>query len=171
MAIIIVEPQKIHQAGVEAYKRAFMDIGETMHGCGDLDKLTFDEWLDSSKTNQTNPPTGYVSATQYLAIEESSSRVVGFIQLRHELNDYLLNFGGHIGYSVHPGERGNGYATKMLALCLVKARELNIRKVLITCSHDNDASAKIIQKCGGQLEDTRTDVHGKRYQRYWIATG
>mgnify|MGYP002236365423 FL=1 len=41
--------------------------------------------------------------------------------LRHHLNDYLLAYGGHIGYSVRPSERKNGYASQMLRLTLEKA--------------------------------------------------
>ena len=62
--------------------------------------------------------------------------------LRHHLNDYLLAYGGHIGYSVRPSERKNGYASQMLRLTLEKARERGISKVRICCDHYNIASAK-----------------------------
>ena len=65
--------------------------------------------------------------------------------LRHYLNDYLLTYGGHIGYSVRPAERQHGYATQMLRLTLEKAREHGIEKVRICCDHYNVASAKTIR--------------------------
>ena len=89
--------------------------------------------------------------------------------LRHYLNDYLLTYGGHIGYSVRPAERKNGYATQMLRLTLGKAKERGIEKVRICCDHYNIASAKAIRANGGVLEDEAYDsLDGLLTQRYWI---
>ena len=57
-------------------------------------------------------PAGFVPATQYLALDEQE-HLVGMTNLRHYLNDYLLTYGGRIGYSVRPAERQHGYATQM----------------------------------------------------------
>lgn len=84
------------------------------------------------------------------------------IDIRHRLNDYLLNFGGHIGYSVRKSERQKGYTTEMLALALIECMKLNIKRVLITCDKDNIASAKTIINNGGILEGSGIT------QRYWI---
>ena len=84
------------------------------------------------------------------------------IDIRHRLNDYLLNFGGHIDYSVRKSERQKGYATEMLALALIECMKLNIKRVLITCDKDNIASAKTIINNGGILEGSGIT------QRYWI---
>jgi len=94
---------------------------------------------------------------------------VGMTNLRHHLNDYLLAYGGHIGYSVRPSERKNGYASQMLRLTLEKAKERGISKVRICCDHYNIASAKTIQSNGGVLEDEMFDSSdGMLTQRYWI---
>src|SRR4051812_29525388 len=42
-------------------------------------------------------------------------QVVGFLALRHTLNAWLLEEGGHIGYSVRPSRRGQGHASRALA--------------------------------------------------------
>ena len=42
--------------------------------------------------------------------------MIGFLAIRHTLNDFLLELGGHIGYSVRPARRGQGHATRALAL-------------------------------------------------------
>jgi len=90
--------------------------------------------------------------------------------LRHRLNDYLLTYGGHIGYSVRPSERQNGYATQMLRLTLEQARARGIGKVRICCDHYNVASAKTIRANGGVLEDEQFDPQdGTLTQRYWIS--
>ena len=92
--------------------------------------------------------------------------------LRHYLNDYLLTYGGHIGYSVRPAERQHGYAVGTLRLTLEKAREHGIEKVRICCDHYNVASAgkdRFPRANGGVLEDECFDSSdGMLTQRYWI---
>jgi predicted acetyltransferase len=53
----------------------------------------------------------------------------------------------------------------MLAESLPIAAGLGIDPALVTCDTDNDASRKVIEACGGELEDER---NGKL--RYWIPT-
>ena len=89
------------------------------------------------------------------------------IDIRHCLNDFLLQAGGHIGCGVRKFERKKGYAKQMIKLALEKCNELKIEKVLITCNDDNIASERSIISCGGKLEDIRT-FDGKNYKRFWI---
>jgi predicted acetyltransferase len=96
----------------------------------------------------------------------ADEEVVGFLALRHELTAWLLEEGGHIGYSVRPGRRGQGHASRALALAVRRAAELGLDRVLLTCDEPNVASARTIERNGGVYEDTR---NGKR--RYWIETG
>ncbi len=93
--------------------------------------------------------------------------VVGVIDIRHELNDHLMQYGGHIGYSIHPAYRGKGFATEALAWALKWAKDHNIEKALITCHDDNAASARVIEKNGGVLENT-VDKDGAQIRRYWV---
>lgn len=106
-------------------------------------------------------PQGRVPAIQLVAFD--GERAVGFLNLRLRLNDYLLEKGGHIGYSVRPSMRGRGYATAMLQEGLRIAASKNIGQVLVTCATDNPASRAVILANGGVLEDLRGDV-----ERYWI---
>ncbi|MBN2109666.1 MAG: GNAT family N-acetyltransferase [Methanosarcinaceae archaeon] len=92
---------------------------------------------------------------------------MGVLNIRNDLNDYLLNYGGHIGYGVRPSERGKGYATFILKRALFLLRGLGILKVLLTCEKTNTASAKTILKCDGILEnEVRKD--DLLIQRYWV---
>ena len=94
--------------------------------------------------------------------------LVGMIDIRHRLNDYLAQFGGHIGYSVRRSQRQKGCATRMLQLGLDYARSLNLERVLITCDKNNSASAATILSQNGILEnEVVEDDH--LVQRYWIA--
>lgn len=104
---------------------------------------------------------GYVPCT-YLWIVDGDT-FLGSLAIRHELNDFLLNEGGHIGYSVRPSARRRGHAAKALSDALPMARELGISRVLVTCDEDNAGSRATIEKNGGIYEDSRG---GKR--RYWF---
>ena len=91
--------------------------------------------------------------------------VVGFLAIRHELNEFLLREGGHIGYSVRPAARRRGWASRSLARALPMAHELGIESVLICCREDNAGSRAVIEANGGVYEDSRNGM-----RRYWIAT-
>lgn len=92
--------------------------------------------------------------------------LVGFLHLRHSLNPWLFEQGGHIGYSVRPAARRRGHATRALALGVAVAGRLGIDRVLVTCDVDNVASRRTIEAGGGVLEDERA---GRL--RFWIASG
>lgn len=109
---------------------------------------------------------GFVPASLYFLVDENN-RIYGAVHIRHELNDYLLNYGGHIGYGVRPSERRKGFATKMLSLALPIAKELGINRALITCDKKNKGSAKTIKNNGGVLENEVVE-YAEVTQRYWI---
>ena len=96
-------------------------------------------------------------------------KLLGSGNLRHRLNENLEIFGGHIGYDVRPTERRKGYGSLILKLTLEKARERGLEKVFLTCDADNIASAKIIEKHGGKLENQMFyEPTGKVISQYWI---
>lgn len=99
--------------------------------------------------------------------------IVGRISIRYALNDYLLQYGGHVGYAVRPQFRRRGYAKQMLQMALVRLAQAGIYKVLVTCDETNVASYKTIEACGGVLENIveMPDSHLERKRRYWIKTG
>ena len=108
---------------------------------------------------------GHVAATFLVA--EVSGDIVGRVSIRHELNEFLTNFGGHIGYMVRPAFRMKGYASEMLRQALLVAKGFGIQPLLITCNDDNIGSIKVIEKHGGALEN-KVDDNGRLLRRYWI---
>ena len=93
--------------------------------------------------------------------------MVGVVNIRHDLNEYLLKYGGHIGDGVRPSERRKGYATKMINLALKECNKLKIKRVLLVCDKNNIGSAKSIISNGGILENEVVNAD-KIIQRYWI---
>ena len=93
--------------------------------------------------------------------------LVGRISIRHELNDWLSRYGGHIGYAVIPSMRGRGFGTEILRQGLVVARAIGVEDVLVTCDEDNIASARLIEACGGVFESV-VEGDEKPKRRYWF---
>ncbi|OJF13805.1 GNAT family N-acetyltransferase [Couchioplanes caeruleus] len=112
------------------------------------------------------PVAGWVHCTYWWIVEDDE--VLGAIALRHELNDILLDAGGHIGYGVRPGARRRGLASWALGQVLPYARDLGLDRVLLTCEVGNEASRRTIEGNGGECEDVRDTPLG-RVRRYWIS--
>ena len=109
-----------------------------------------------------NLPENRVPSIQFVSFD-AVGRALGFLNLRLRLNEGLLNYAGHIGYSIRPSERGKGYAKESLRQGLHVAKEKNIKRALVTCSTENPASRAVILANGGVYEDVRNGT-----ERYWI---
>lgn len=169
--LILVTPIKEHKSQVMEFREEMLKNNEGFYGCSGLDSVSdYDEWLDFKGRFKN---LGWTPSTTYLCIRIADSRLIGMIDLRHELSGYLLKYNGQIGYSIRPSDRGKGYAPQMLSLILKEAKYLGFKRVLVCCNKDNIQSAKVIQKCGGLLENEvvhefsppdKPDI----IQRYWI---
>ena len=139
----LIEPAAEYCRQIREYRDAFLECGDSMDGTSDLrlidDPMEWIRYLAKYKDPET-VPRGRVPSTQYIFLREEDNKIVGMIDIRHQLNEYLEKFGGHIGYSVVPGERCKGYASQMLKASLLKCKELGIGKVLVTCSDTNEGS-------------------------------
>ena len=137
-----------------------------------LGKMTFQQWLDDLEKNkyENNLPKDYSTHTFYL-VKNDEDKIVGAIGLRWKEVPVLIEYGGFIGYSIRPTERGKGYATEMLRLGLLKFKEIDHKreKVLITCKDFNIPSKKVIEKNNGVYENSYyNEDDGFTYLRYWI---
>ena len=133
-------------------------------GFWNAENFVYEDWLESNQNQEMgiNLPEGWVPAIQLVAFSEKG-QAVGFLNLRLCLSNFLLEAGGHIGYSIRPSERGKGYAKESLRQGLQIAKEKNIKRALVTCSTENPASRAVILANGGELEDVRNGT-----ERYWI---
>ena len=108
----------------------------------------------------------------WLTVRKSDGRVVGMIDCRTVLTDFLRQYGGHIGYCIRPTERRKGYAKEQLRLALETYRAAGEERVLITCDPENPASERTILANGGVLENEIPDEPGLGgsgiVRRYWI---
>ena len=99
---------------------------------------------------------------------DNEALIGGFV-LRHVLKGSLIDHGGNIGYLVRPSKRKMGYGKILLKLALEKAKDMGLKKVLVTCRNDNIGSVKVIESNGGKYENDYYDKSlGKNYRRYWI---
>lgn len=133
-------------------------------GFWDTENFVYEEWLKNNQDHEMgiNLPEGWVPDIQLVAFSKDG-QAVGFLNIRLCLNDFLLEEGGHIGYSIRPSERGKGYAKESLRQGLQVAKGKNIKRALVTCSTENPASRAVILANGGELEDVRNGT-----ERYWI---
>ena len=158
-----LEMEEMHYDFIIEWENAGENIVPYSARLLDMDYKT---WLENTYNFEETCPEGFVPAHTLFLVEDNK-RILGAINIRHYLNDYLLNFGGHIGYGIRPSERKKGYASLMLSLALTKAKELGIQRALITCDKNNLGSARTIMKNGGVLENEV--IEGERTtQRYWI---
>lgn len=166
----LVFPTERNKEQILDYKKEFKNELDNLHGTAGL-RVTesFESWYSDLLANskEETVKAGLVPSTTYLCIRESDNKLIGFIDCRHRLNNFLTKFGGHIGYSIRSSERRKGYAKQMLALALNKYKEMNIDKVLITCDKNNMGSAKTIMSNGGILEN-ELSKGDKITQRYWV---
>ena len=168
--IILVKPDLSYADEIIKYKEESLKESPLINGSAGLNRFSsIEDWLEelNKRSCEDTVPKGLVPSSTYLGVREKDNYIVGMIDIRHYLNEYLTQVGGNIGYSVRKTERNKGYAKQMLKLALEKCKELKIKKVLITCNEDNIASEKVILSANAKLEDIR-NVDGENKKRFWI---
>ncbi|MHC4230992.1 MAG: GNAT family N-acetyltransferase [Planctomycetota bacterium] len=168
--IKLIEPAIELKAEFLAMAEEFKAEGaDVINGVGCIEPGDFENSVKRAKehVDGIGLPEGWVPASTYWLVRDEI--LIGTCNLRHELNVFLENYGGHIGYSVRRSQRNKGYGTQMLRFALQKARDLGIERALVTCDDNNIASARTIEKNGGKLADkVKTEYAEYLIRRYWI---
>ena len=168
--IILVKPNLSYTDEIIKYKEESLKESPLINGSAGLNRFSsIEDWLEELKkrSSEATVPEGLVPSSTYLGVREKDNYIVGMIDIRHYLNEYLTQVGGNIGYSVRKTERNKGYAKQMLKLALEKCKELKMKKILITCDEDNIASEKVILSANAKFEDIR-NIDGENKKRFWI---
>ena len=102
---------------IQEFKKDFIHNNEVINEGFKLSEFAIEEWIQFNNNKDIATVTsGYVSAHTFFALVDG--KIVGIVNARHNLNDYLLNYGGHIGYSVRKSERNKGYAKVYVKICM-----------------------------------------------------
>ncbi len=149
---------------------AHQDGAGIRHAATLTDRVGFERWVDQLLAEETVPASpAHVTCTYRWMVD--GDEYLGSIALRHELNDWLREYGGHVGYGVRPSARGRGLASAALAGTVRLAAERGMPEVMLTHDATNPASGRVIEHNGGRYERTVVDDEGHRLLHHWIRTG
>lgn len=132
---------------------------------GDFKKMVEFLYSEDSEEKITDP--NWVPHSTYWLMNEQDV-LVGAVNIRHRMNQKLLNCGGHIGYGIRPSYRRKGYASALLFHALQIAKSMGLSRVLLVCNAGNIGSEKTILKHGGQFESEFIEENGNIVKRFWI---
>ena len=145
------------------YIREFLEYGSEINGAGGLHRFLddYEGWLKKLDLDYIQVPNEErVPARTYFLVRESDSRIVGMINIRLALNERLSHYGGHIGYSIRPTERGKGYNNINLYLGLKVCRKYGIEQIFMDADLENPASWKTMEAFGGvRIREYDDDVN------------
>lgn len=137
-----------------------------------FDNTDFDAFLSklADCANGIGVPDGFVAHSTFWLVKDGAE-VVGVSNVRHALTPALLREGGSVGYGIRPTARRQGMGSAILRLSLLRAAELGLPRILITCDKQNVASAAVIVRSGGVLESEEYLAEkGETVQRYCISS-
>lgn len=162
------KPSMTRKNEIIEYINEFVLYKSNINGTGSLDKIlegySFEQVLErclNMENEEYSKKLERCPARTFLLIRASDNKIVGTINIRWNLNEKMLQFGGHIGYGIRPTERRKGYNKINLYLGMIEAKKLGLNKVMLDCDVNNIASDKTLKSLGGNLERTEIDPSDK----------
>lgn len=170
-----VFPNGNYEEKAKDFIHEFYEYESEINGSGGLEryleKASYDEWLQKvlADMDLANILPGRVPALTYFYVRKEDDKIIGMINIRLALTDFLRKEGGHIGYSVRPTERGKHYASRMLKEALDFCKIIGLNDIFISCNKSNFASAGVIKNSGGILDkEFYSETFQQVIQRYII---
>jgi len=164
----LTPPSAVYRASYVGYVREMLAEGGGVEWKPAMLERHFGDYVQMLLSKASDAAAGMVAQSDYWLIVGGA--VVGRCSVRHALNAALLRYGGHISYDVRPSARRRGYGLRQCQLALGQAHALGIERALITCDDDNLGSIRIIEGCGGVLQDKIDNGRPARTRRYWVDT-
>lgn len=169
-------PSKNRKDQILDYLNEIIIYNSETNGLGTLSKIidgySFEEALEICLNMQYKKYAKKLGKSQvktFLLIRKNDDKIIGCINIRWNLTDYMKKYSGNIGYGIRPTERNKGYNKINLYLGLLEAKKLNLNKVMLVCETNNLPSSKTIEALGGILERKEIDPNdGVLTSYYWI---
>lgn len=169
-------PSKNRKDQILDYLNEIIIYNSETNGLGALSKIidgySFEEALEICLNMQYKKYAKKLGKSQvktFLLIRKNDDKIIGCINIRWNLTDYMKKYSGNIGYGIRPTERNKGYNKINLYLGLLEAKKLNLNKVMLVCETNNLPSSKTIEALGGILERREIDPNdGLLTSYYWI---
>lgn len=169
MKFKFVIPTKEYEEDAINYVKETIESGTEVNGAGSLNNYLddYDAWLGYREKMRNHPITeDKVPGEQFFMVNEDNE-IIGMLNLRTVTTDFVRYKIGHIGYSIRPSKRGNGYNKINLYLGLLKCKEYGIKEAVLTAAEQNPASWKTMEALGGKLEE-KFEGHDELVRRYVI---
>ena len=170
------KPSVDRKREIMEYINELAEYNSDTNGIGALSKIfegyTFEQALQrclNMENKDYAEKWGRCQSRTFLLIRENDNKIVGVINIRWNLSESMLQFGGHIGYGIRPTERRRGYNKINLYLGMLEAEKIGLDKVMLDCDVNNIGSDKTLKALGGKLERTEIDPSdGILTNVYWF---
>lgn len=159
-------PETADEQTLVEYVREHLECGEMKITAGmGLERMAYADWVAQTARNAQVGDDRFGRSLLYLCFDDA--RLVGLLNVRHELSEQLRQIYGDVGYGVRPSERRKGHATRMLRHGLEVCQEMGMREAIVGCYSDNVASSATIRACGGRLYAERDSYTPGRLSQYY----
>ncbi len=157
---------------IEALKEFQAEGRYTFLNIDDVEK-NFEDFIHKITTGKTHLHKPYAEwvepVPETVLWLTKDNEFIGTLNIRHRLNWHLEKWGGHLNFIIRPSMRRKGFGKKLIQKGIPTLNYMGIDRALVTVDPNDKASIKLVEFCGGVLEDElpETDKFPARL-RYWL---